>query len=118
MPEGQRKVDSAGYIRLIERSVDDGRFRELLEADPDAALRDIGLWVTEPAERELVALRLAETLKAPDQLGGEGAHVGVLVVVGVAIGTNLVESELGDREVYRREIRARVDAAIQEQLGD
>jgi hypothetical protein len=111
----QQKVATAGYIRLIERSIDDGRFRELLETDPDAALQDLGLWVTDPDERAMVARRLAEGIKSPVAPGGEGCHVGVLVVVGVAIGTNLSAPEMEDPETYRREIRARVAEAVQEQ---
>jgi hypothetical protein len=112
------KVESTGYVRLIERSINEGQFRELLASDPDAALKDIGLWVNDPDERALMAKRLGESIKGPQAPGEEVACTACLVIVGVAIGTNLSERELADREVYRREIRARVAKVIEGQFED
>ncbi|MEV4925003.1 hypothetical protein [Streptomyces roseoverticillatus] len=114
----QQKVESTGYVRLIERSINEGTFRQLLSSDPDAALKDIGLWVNDPDERALMAERLTESIKSPQPAGEEVACTACLVIVGVAIGTNLSEHELADREIYRREIRARVARVIDGQFED
>ncbi|GHG78962.1 hypothetical protein [Streptomyces griseocarneus] len=116
MTTDNRKAETAGYIRLIERSIDDGKFRDLLAEDPDSALKDIGLWVDDPEERALMAKRLKETIKAPERVGEEGAHVAVLVVVGVCIGTNLSVPEMADPVAYRQEIRNRAARAVEEQI--
>ncbi|MGF0176012.1 hypothetical protein ACQF36_37795 [Streptomyces sp. Marseille-Q5077] len=119
MTKEERGAETTGYLRLIGRSIEDASFRDLLQSDPDAALKDIGFWVTDPDERELVAKRLSENVRRPiDPPGGEGAHVGILAAVGVAIGTNLSVPEMADPEVCRQAIRARVAKAMEEQKDE
>lgn len=115
--DNAKKDDLTGYLRLIERSVDEGGFRSMLASDPDAALREVGLLVNDPDQRALVAKRLEEQVAVSADVGGEAAHVAVLVVIGVAIGTNLVTEELEDPVAFRSALKERVNKAIAEQEG-
>lgn len=96
--------------QALDRVVIDADFRQRLDKRPVEALGEIGVTMSSAAKAKLVGKRLAEMLPAGlGRPGGEVAHPGVLVVVGVAIGTNLKTDELRDRDVYRKAIRARVE---------
>jgi hypothetical protein len=101
---------NANFSKALDRVVTDASFRRRLEKEPVAALSDIGVDISSKTKAALIGKRLSEIL--PGQLvpGGEVAHVGVLVVVGVAIGTNLRVDELKDRELFRKQVQDRVKA--------
>lgn len=97
------------FADALGKVVADAGFRERLDRQPVEALREIGVTMSSATKARLVGKRLAEVIPAGvGRPGGEVAHVAVLVVVGVAIGTNLKTDELRDREAYRKAVRARV----------
>jgi hypothetical protein len=97
------------FATALDKVVTDPAFRERLDRDPVNALGEIGVEISSRTKATLVGKRLAELIPVGiGRPGGEVMHPGVLVVVGVAIGTNLRVDELKDRVRYRKAVRARI----------
>lgn len=110
--EPESVVLKNNYLKAMDRLVSDPSFRQRLETKPVETLQEIGVEITPAAKAKLVGKRLSELLPGRVSPGGEVAHTGVLVVVGVAIGTNLIVEELDNSEVYRKQVQNRVGAVL------
>ena len=97
------------FASALDKVVMDEAFRDRLDRTPVEALDEIGIEIASPTKAALVGKRLAELVPLDRPGHGPEAHVAVLVVVGVAIGTNLSVDNLKDRLKYRRAVRAEVD---------
>jgi hypothetical protein len=101
------------FAGALDKIVIDAAFREKLDRNPIEAFAEIGVEINPDAKAILAGKRLSEML--PTHGGHPGdtqACVACLVVVGVAIGTNLSVRDLGNRASYRKAIRAHTSKAI------
>lgn len=114
MPKGQPAFNFRGdFASALTKVASEPSFRDRLEKEPISALGELGIEISSSAKATLIGKRLSELIPVgPSRPGGEVAHVGVLVVVGVAIGTNLRVDELKDRIRYRKAVQERVREVI------